>query len=129
MKQLFAKLMVAGLVGLSGFTGLGAASASAETLSFGIRSGDVVEVQYGGGYGDERDWDRGRDRGRHHGWDRERRGRCAPWLATDKARYYGLRRAQVVHVGQRRVVVEGRRHGDYRQIVFANVRGCPVIGR
>ena len=38
MKQLFAKLMVVGLIGLSGFAGFGAASASAETLSFGVRS-------------------------------------------------------------------------------------------
>ena len=129
MKQLFAKLMVVGLIGLSGFAGLGAASASAETLSFGVHSGNIVEVQYGGGYRDERDWGRGWDRDRRPGWDHDRRGRCAPWIATDKARDYGLRRAQVVHMSPRRVVVEGRRHGDYRQIVFANARGCPVIGR
>ncbi|WP_075292041.1 hypothetical protein [Pararhizobium arenae] len=124
MKNTFAKLMVVGLIGLSGFAGLGATSASADTLSFGIRSG-VVEVQYGGGYHDRHRW----DRDRRPGWDRDRRGRCAPWIATEKARDYGLRRAHVVHVSPRRVVVEGRRHGDFRTIVFANVRGCPVLGR
>ncbi|MDQ0321154.1 hypothetical protein QO002_003292 [Pararhizobium capsulatum DSM 1112] len=125
MKQLFAKLMVAGLIGLSAVTGLGATAASAETLSFGIRSDGIVDVQYGG-YPDRRpDW--GHDR--RPGWGPDRRGRCEPWLATDKARAYGLRRAQVVHVSPRRVVVEGHRHGNYRSIVFANVRGCPTLGR
>lgn len=135
MRQIFTKLALAGFIGL---TGLGAtvAPAAADTLTFGIHSGGVVDVQYRDrdGYGDERDW--GRDRHhRHHrpdwgdGWGRERRGRCAPWLAVDKARYFGLRRAYVADVSWRRVVVEGRRHGDYRRIVFANARGCPVIGR
>jgi len=139
MRQIITKLALAGFIGL---TGLGAtvAPAVAETLTFGIHSGGVVDVQYRDrdgyryerdGYGDERD--RGRDR-RHRpdrgdGWGRERRGRCAPWLAVDKARDYGLRRAYVADVSWRRVVVEGRRHGDYRRIVFANARGCPVIGR
>lgn len=131
MRQIFTKLALAGFIGL---TGLGAtvAPAAADTLTFGIHSGGVVDVQYRdrGGYGDERDWGRDRrgpDRG--DGWGRERRGRCAPWLAVDKARNYGLRRAHVANVSHRRVVVEGRRHGDHRRIVFANARGCPVIGR
>jgi hypothetical protein len=130
MRRILTKLALAGFIGL---TGLGATvvPATAETLTFGIHSGGVVDVQYRDGYGDERDW--GRDR-RHRpdwgdGWGRERRGRCAPWLAVDKARDYGLRRAYVADVSWRRVVVEGRRHGDYRRIVFANARGCPVIGR
>jgi hypothetical protein len=40
-----------------------------------------------------------------------------------------MRRARVVDVSPRRVVVEGMRRGNYRSIVFANARGCPVIGR
>ncbi|WP_349435039.1 hypothetical protein [Pararhizobium sp. A13] len=132
MRQILAKLALAGFIGLTGF-GATVAPASADTLTFGIHSGGVVDVQYRDrdGYRDERDWDGDR---RHRpgwggGWDRERRGRCAPWLAVDKARYFGLRRAYVADVSWRRVVVEGRRHGDYRRVVFANVRGCPVIGR
>ena len=122
MKQTFAKLMLAGLIGLTGLAGT-AATASADTLTFGIHSGDVVDVQY-------RDWDQNRRYRPDWGNERhERRGRCAPWLATEKARDIGLRRAQVVHVGNRRVVVEGRRHGEFRTIAFANVRGCPVLGR
>lgn len=124
MKKLFAKLMVISLIGVSGIAGLGATAASAETLSFGVRSG-VIDAQYGGYRGYDRHHDGDRDR--RHGWDRG--GRCAPWIATDKARSYGLRRAQVVHVSPRLVVVEGRRHGDYRTIAFANVRGCPTLGR
>lgn len=136
MRQIFTRLALAGFIGL---TGLGAtvAPAAADTLTFGIHSGGVVDVHYRDrdGYGDERDWERDWDRDRRHrpgwghGWGHERRGRCAPWLAVDKARYFGLRRAYVADVSWRRVVVEGRRHGDYRRIVFANARGCPVIGR
>ncbi len=132
MRRILTKLALAGFIGLTGLSAT-VVPAAADTLTFGIHSGGVVDVQYRDrdGYGDERDW--GRDR-RHRpdrgdGWGRERRGRCAPWLAVDKARDYGLRRAYVADVSWRRVVVEGRRHGDYRRIVFANAHGCPVIGR
>jgi hypothetical protein len=128
MRQIFVKLAAVAFIGLSGL-GATAATASADTLTFGIHSG-VVDVQYRDNdrRGDERDW--GRNRHNRPGWGHgERRGRCAPWLAQDKARAFGLRRAQVVDVSPRRVVVEGRRHGDYRTVVFANVRGCPIIGR
>ena len=98
-------------------------------ITLGLHSGGVVDVQYRDRdrYGDERDWDR--DRRHRPGWGHERRGRCDPWLAQDKARANGLHRARVVDVSPRRVVVEGRRWGEYRRAVFANVRGCPYIGR
>lgn len=128
MKQIFAKLALAGMIGLTGF-GATLAPAAADTITLGIHSGGVVDVQYRDRdrYGDERDWDR--DRRHRPGWGHERRGRCDPWLAQDKARANGLRRARVVDVSPRRVVVEGRRWGEYRRAVFANVRGCPYIGR
>lgn len=129
MRQIFAKMALAGLIGLTGLSAA-AVPASADTLTLGLYSGGVVDVQYRDRdrYGDERDWDRD---GRRHrpNWGHERRGRCSPGLAADKARDFGLRRPQVVDVSPRRVVVEGRRHGDYRTVVFANVRGCPIIGR
>jgi hypothetical protein len=130
MKQIFAKLALAGMIGLIGL-GATVAPAAADTLTFGIHSGGVVDVQYRDRdrdrYGDERDWDR--DRRHRPGWGHERRGRCDPWLAADKARAHGMRRARVVDVSPRRVVVEGRRWGEYRRVVFANARGCPFIGR
>lgn len=127
MKHLFAKLALAGVIGISALGTL-SAPAAADTIRLGIESGGIVDVQYRGHYGDERDW--GRDRDRHRpGWGHDRRGRCSPGLAQDKARDFGLRRARVVDVSQRRVVVEGRRHGDYRTIAFANVPGCPIIRR
>ncbi|CAN7448010.1 hypothetical protein LJR098_004213 [Rhizobium sp. LjRoot98] len=128
MKQIFAKLALAGMIGLTGF-GATLAPAAADTITLGIHSGGVVDVQYRDRdrYGDERDWDR--DRRHRPGWGHERRGRCDPWLAQDKARANGMRRARVVDVSPRRVVVEGRRWGEYRRAVFANVRGCPYIGR
>ncbi|OLP61204.1 hypothetical protein BJF93_20650 [Xaviernesmea oryzae] len=130
MTSKLATLALAGLVALSG---LAAGQASAGNLSVGIYAGDITPVQYR----DERDWrpgpppgwrhDRGPDRGPNPGWRAERGGRCAPWMAEEKARAYGLRRARVVAVTPRRVIVEGRRFGEFRRISFANVRGCPSL--
>ncbi|OJF91828.1 hypothetical protein [Pararhizobium antarcticum] len=132
MKQMFVKLAAIVLIGLSGLAAT-TGSAAADTVSFGIRSGGIVDIQYRDHdrrrYGDERDWRRDRHNRPGSGHHAGRRGRCEPWLAQEKARNFGLRRAHVVDVSPRRVVVEGRRHGDFRTVVFANVRGCPVIGR
>lgn len=125
MKNRFFNAAAAAVIGLTGLLA-GASTASADSIEFGFGPGvDVQYRDYDGGYGDERDWRRGRDR---H-WDRDRRGRCAPWIAVDKARDRGLRRAYVADVTPRRVIVEGRRHGYRQTIVFANARGCPMIGR
>lgn len=135
MKNIFAKLALVGFIGLTGLSAT-VAPAAADTLTFGSHSGGVVDVQYRDRdrdrYGDERDWDRDRRHrsgwGQSQGWGHERRGRCDPWLAADKARAHGLRRARVVDVSPRRVVVEGRRWGEHRRVVFANARGCPFMG-
>jgi len=58
---------------------------------------------------------------------RARRG-CDLDEATDIARDEGLRRPRVVDVTERRVVVRGRTAAGPETIVFANRRGCPVIG-
>jgi hypothetical protein len=50
-------------------------------------------------------------------------------MAEEKASRMGLRRAQVVDVSPRRVVVAGFDRRGRDRIVFANVRGCPVIRR
>ena len=58
---------------------------------------------------------------------RARRG-CDLDEATDIARDEGLRRPRVVDVTKRRVVVRGRTADGPETMVFANRRGCPVIG-
>lgn len=64
------------------------------------------------------------------GWDRGRPHRgCSPRMAENIARDYGLRRAQVTNITPRRVVVEGRKRGGWDRMVFANVRGCPLLRR
>ncbi|ASY63789.1 hypothetical protein SJ05684_c23490 [Sinorhizobium sojae CCBAU 05684] len=129
MKKFLINATVAAIVGLTGLTG-GASVASADSLVFEIGPRGGVDVQYRDRdrrWGDERDWRRDRRGDRGERWGR--RGRCAPWLAVDKARDRGLRRAHVADVSRRQVVVAGRRYGERRTIVFANVRGCPVIGR
>lgn len=62
--------------------------------------------------------------------DHDRRGRsfCQPRHAVQKARHMGVRRADVVRSGHRRLVVEGFRHHRPVRVVFANQRNCPVIG-
>lgn len=58
------------------------------------------------------------------------RGRgCDLRQAEDIARDYGLRRARVVDVTPRRVVVNGFSRRGPDTIMFANVRGCPMMGR
>ncbi|WP_411032845.1 hypothetical protein [Shinella sp. BYT-45] len=129
---------------LAAVLGLGAMAASVPAASaagidvrietVGYRNGFLqVQDRDGGRDGWGRDRDRGRDRWdrrddrRHGGWGR--RGRCSPDLAVAKARDFGLRRARIADMSPRRVVVEGFRRGDYRRIVFANDRGCPIMWR
>lgn len=54
---------------------------------------------------------------------------CDPRQAEGIARDYGLRRARVVDVTPRRVVVNGFGRRGPDTIMFANVRGCPMMGR
>ena len=79
-----------------------------------------------------RDNDRrgGRDHGGRDGRDGfgGHRDVCRPDVAIDKARDMGVRRADVVRAGERRVVVEGFRHHRPVRVIFANERHCPVIG-
>ncbi|NHT76467.1 hypothetical protein G8E10_12015 [Rhizobiaceae bacterium CRRU44] len=124
MKTMITRLAVAALIGVSGLSAF-AGTASADQIRLGLYSGSVVDVQYR----DERDWSRNRHDRDRRDWGRDRRGRCAPWLAADKASAYGLRRPRVVDVTPRRVVVEGRFRGGFRTVTFANVRGCPALGR
>ncbi|SOC45782.1 hypothetical protein SAMN05892877_1189 [Rhizobium subbaraonis] len=102
---------------LAGLTSLAPA---AHAASFDAR---IETVGYRDGY-------YGRAPERHHRWgDRRGRGRCAPWLAVEKARGYGVRGPRIADVSHRRVVVEGWRHHRYTQIAFANVARCPTLGR
>ncbi|QND47709.1 hypothetical protein HB780_18740 [Rhizobium lusitanum] len=59
----------------------------------------------------------------------DRRRGCDPREAVDVARSYGLRRARVVDVTPRRVIVDGFTRRGPDTMMFANVRGCPLIGR
>jgi hypothetical protein len=113
MISTFAKAGVAALIALGGI------SATASTASAGPDVQYRIEVQDGYRHGG------------HHGWGRPDRGRdrCAPWLAEEKASRMGLRRARVVDVSPRRVVVAGFDRRGRDRVVFANVRGCPVIRR
>ncbi|MGK6312357.1 hypothetical protein [Neorhizobium sp. DT-125] len=112
MTSLIVKAGIAALVALAGLSAT-APTAAAASPEFGIH------VQY-------RDHDRDRDR--HWRPDRRPRG-CAPWLAERKADRMGLRRTRVVDVSRRTVTVVGFGRRGPDRVVFANVRGCPLIRR
>ncbi len=88
-----------------------------------------LELRVGPGGVDVYNRDRDRDR-YDNGTRRERASRaaCDPDDALDSARDAGFRRAHIVRVTSRNVVVDGLTGGRPDRIVFANVRGCPEIG-
>ncbi|XUY25951.1 hypothetical protein RMR21_010095 [Agrobacterium sp. rho-8.1] len=110
MISTFAKVGVAALLAISGLSAA-ASTASAQDVRYGLHVQDGP--RHGGNWGRP---DRGRDR-------------CAPWLAEEKASRMGLRRVRVVDVSPRRVVVAGFDRQGRDRVVFANVRGCPVVRR
>jgi hypothetical protein len=102
--------------GIAAFVALTSLSAVAPTAS-AAGSDMAIQVQY-----------------RHPGPDRHwrpdrRRDRCAPWMAEAKADRMGLHRTRVVNVTPRTVTVVGFGRRGPDRVVFANVRGCPVIRR
>jgi len=116
MINIFAKAGLAALIAFSAIPVTSAAAAGPE-FDFGI---------YIGGPDHGPRYDRRRDDWRDHREFRRPRA-CAPGHAVEKARWNGLRRARIYNITPRRVVVAGFRHGDFDRMVFANVRGCPVI--
>lgn len=62
------------------------------------------------------------------GFGRPPRG-CEPRFAERIARDRGFRRAHVVDISPRRIVVEGFTRRGPDRIVFANQRGCPILRR
>jgi Ni/Co efflux regulator RcnB len=113
MTSLIAKAGLAALVALTGLSALApAASAASPELA--------IQVQY-------RDRDRDRDRDWRPDRPHRRPQGCAPGFAENKANRLGLRRTRVVDVSRRTVTVVGFGRRGPERIVFANVRGCPVI--
>ncbi len=118
-------------------------AASADTLRFTVdEDGGVgVGVEINDRYDRDRGprWDRDRDGPR---WDRDRDGprpgwgggygrpaygpACSPWRAEGKARDMGLRRARVVDVDGRKIVVVGRKWGERQTVIFGRSPNCPV---
>ncbi len=112
MISTFAKAGLAALIALGGISATASTAAAGPDVQYGIYVQDGY--RHGG-----------------HGWGRpgRDRDRCAPWLAEEKASRMGIRRARVVDVSPRRVVVAGFDRYGRDRVVFANVRGCPVIRR
>jgi len=114
MTSLIVKAGIAALVALTGLSAaVPTASAAGPDMS--------IQVQY-------RHDDRRPGPDRHWRPDRRPAG-CAPWMAESKADRMGLRRTRVVDVSPRTVTVIGFGRRGPDRVVFANVRGCPVIRR
>ncbi|MEP1209333.1 MAG: hypothetical protein ABJM29_05450 [Rhizobiaceae bacterium] len=107
---------------VAGTIALGALSATSGAANAEVRGGIYIGgpgVSIGFGHG-------GYDH--HDRWDRPRyhRNRCSPRKAVRKARRKGLRRAHVIRVGHRGVVVSGRKWGERVIMGFGRNHRCPV---
>ena len=107
---------------LSALIGLGAiaampATAQAEGLYLNYGSGHHSGVGIGVQIGDRYDY-------RH---DRRHFRFCTPDRAVDKAERYGVRRARVVDVGRRTIMVAGRKYGDRVRMTFGRAPNCPIV--
>ncbi|MDL2397431.1 hypothetical protein [Rhizobium mayense] len=112
MKELLAKLGIAAAIAVTALSG---------TAEYASAQG--VDVYIGPGYHRPPPPDYYAPPPRY-----DRRG-CDPREAMDVARSYGLHRARVVDVTPRRVIVDGFGRRGPDTMMFANVRGCPLIGR
>ncbi|PDT33357.1 hypothetical protein CO671_25565 [Rhizobium sp. M10] len=103
------------LVGLAAMSGLTVAPtlAAAQDLELRIGPGGVGVYD--------------RDRDRYDRYDRRGPRGCDPDDALDIARSEGLRRAQIVRMSPRSIVVQGMTRRGPERMVFANRRGCPEI--
>jgi hypothetical protein len=107
------QLAIAGLVALAG-SGITPIAAVAQDMELRVGPGGVGI------------YDRNRDPDGYSQPDRGPRG-CDPEDALDIARDEGLRRAQIVRVSPRSVVVQGMTRSGPERMTFANRRGCPEI--
>ncbi|NKK78552.1 hypothetical protein [Rhizobium leguminosarum] len=102
---------------------IGSAALTGLTIAPTIAAAQDLELRVGpGGLGI---YDRDRDR--YDRYDRRGPRGCDPDDALDIARSEGLRRAQIVRMSPRSIVVQGMTRRGPERLVFANRRGCPEI--
>lgn len=113
-------IIVASVVSLGALSAMGG-SANAEIRGGIYLSGPGISVGFGDRHYGRRHWNSPRH------WDAPRRyNRCRPGKAVHKAKRRGIRRAHIVRVNRRGVLVAGRKWGERVVIGFANRRSCPV---
>ena len=112
MTRLITRISAVAIVLLSAMSGL-APVANAQGLGFYMDDGRGPPPPRG--YDDRYDYRR----------ERMRDNGCSPRHAMEVADYFGLRRARIVDVSPRRVVIDGvGRRGERTRLVLANNRGC-----
>jgi len=112
----FKSFVVTAAIGLAAAFSAGASANAASPSSVPAMStaahSSVINVDYRGN--------------RHHGRSSYRGPACSVESAKMKAHRMGIRNARVAYRGKS-VQVRGIRHGRSTGVVFANVRGCPII--
>lgn len=107
-------------IGAMGAVATTTTTASAEVRGGIYLSGPGVEIAFG---------DRRRPRYEEPRYEDRRyrpRNYCRPGRALNKARDRGLRRARIVRVNPRGVIVRGRKWGERVTMGFRNNRQCSV---
>ncbi|MEE9374982.1 MAG: hypothetical protein V3V04_01460 [Rhizobiaceae bacterium] len=125
--------LIAVTIGLGAIATTGGA-AQAEVRGGVYFSGSGIGIEIGSGHrSTHRRYGHRRHRyghryDRRNGWGRPdyRSNRCNPRKAVRKARRKGLRRAHIVRVNRRGVIVAGRRWGSRVVIGFDRSRRCNV---
>ncbi|MBB4576923.1 hypothetical protein [Rhizobium lentis] len=105
----------------------GLAAMSGLTIAPTLAAAQDLELRLGPGGVGVYDRDRDRDRDRYDRYGRRGPRGCDPDDALDIARSEGLRRAQIVRMSPRSIVVQGMTRRGPERMVFANRRGCPEI--
>lgn len=108
MLKIFARTALIAIALAGGTAGLGATSAAADVVRFGITSGGEQPTRFAQRY--------------------DRNGSCSLRQALRKADRLGLNRARIAGENRRVVAVSGIKRGRPVLVRFANDRGCPVIG-
>ncbi|OBY04254.1 hypothetical protein BAE36_26430 [Rhizobium leguminosarum bv. trifolii] len=104
---------------------IGSAALIGLTISPTIAAAQDLELRVGpGGLGV---YERDSDPDRYDRYDRRGPRGCDPDDALDIARSEGFRRAQIVRMSSRTIVVQGMTRRGPERMTFANRRGCPEI--
>jgi len=114
---MFNSIKIAAIATTLAIGAIAAAPAQADSLHLKYKHGDVgFGLTLGDGMGP------GYEYAGYGGYGQK----CQPWKAVHKAKYMGVKKAHVVDVDWKRIVVKGKKFGSPVKIVFGKAPHCPV---